>query len=198
MIGDLELDVMVKSYQLIKSLDTDERGRVLRWLIGKFDQQQSVGSFVQKKNETGDPSYYMDDDQASSLHVKRNGSSKTVASTHIEAISTDIVNYSIHGLFDRIQTKTDVARVLLVAAYLQERGQGEELGSRPINKELKSVKRGIKNITQAINSLLNKDPQLLVMTRKTTTSQQGKKKYKVTDLGISKVKEALVSGVLKV
>ncbi len=206
MIGDLELDVMKQSYQLIRDLGDDEKKRVIQWLVGKFDLL-NTNAFARTIHKMEDSTLGVSAEQ---VVVHRAPKQKEVeqevvapAKTkekQVEVIATELTSYSIQGLFERVSTKTDVARVLLVAAYLQERDKSgvAELGSRQINKELKSIGRGIKNITQAINSLLKKEPKLLLMTRKTTSSQQGKKKYRVTELGMEKVREALVSGVLKV
>ena len=205
MIGDLELNVMGESYDLIKDLSDDQKKRVIQWLVGKFDlfNTNSFEKAISKMEEStyGNVSFEVAKTPVLSANTtlpKASSASRTNIAPNVEIISTDLISYSIHGLFERVKTKTDVARVLLVAAYLQEKQNGEELGSRQINKELKSIGRGIKNITQAINSLLKKEPALLIMTRKTTESQQGKKKYMVTDLGMQKVNESLINGSLKV
>ncbi len=182
-----------------------KKKRVIQWLVGKFDlfNTNSFEKAITKMEEStyGISAPEVISKKAAPTSVSSQKPAKLLQKevpTSVEIISTDLISYSIHGLFERVKTKTDVARVLLVAAYLQEKYNGEELGSRQINKELKSIGRGIKNITQAINSLLKKDPALLIMTRKTTDSQQGKKKYVVTDLGMQKVNEALINGSLKV
>ena len=196
---DLELNVMSQTYQLIRNLKDGEQRRVINWLADRFEVGQ-VGSVAPSQTVVS----RMEESSRPTKAAKPSAARKSAVLVatempgDVEAIVTELTNYSIQGLFERVQTKTDVARVLLVAAYLQERGGADELGSRSINKELKSVGRGIKNITQAINSLLKKDPALLVMLRKTTKSQQGKKRCRVTELGMQKVKEALTTGVLKV
>ena len=207
MIGEIE--VLSKSYDLIKHLDDDEKRRVIQWLVSKFDllktnvfqgaiqklDEQSLGGMSVVPVTGSEVSSSVSNTTTFSAPARSEASEVNILK---EVVTPDLTGYSISGLFDRVHTKTDVARVLLVAAYLQEKGVSDELGSRQINKELKNIGRGIKNITQAINSLLKKEPQLLKMTRKTTTSQQGKKKYVVTKLGIEKVKESLKSGLLKV
>ena len=195
---DVELNVMSQTYQLLRNLKDGEQRRVINWLAdrlhigskGGIAPSQTVVSRVEASTRAAKSTRDSGSRKAAAVVAEMPGD--------VEAIVTELTNYSIQGLFERVQTKTDVARVLLVAAYLQERGGADELGSRSINKELKSVGRGIKNITQAINSLLKKDPALLVMLRKTTKSQQGKKRCRVTELGMQKVKEALTTGVLKV
>ena len=209
MIGDLELDVMGKSYDLLKDLNDGEKRRVIQWLVNKFGLLNTsvFQGTIQKLDENSlggtHPVSIISAPVAKTAPITRKAASPPKESSSNKGIVTEVVvpdltGYSVSGLFDRVRSKTDVARVLLVAAYLQEKGNGVELGSRQINKELKNIGRGIKNITQAINSLLKKDPQLLKLTRKTTSSQQGKKKYLVTPLGMEKVKESLKSGYLKV
>ncbi len=196
MIGDPELAVMARAYDIIKDLGMEERRRVIQWLTNKLGLEagKTTMPVVSLPINYGYPlpggSEAFSNQNGHGSGHEEDGTSK--------AVSSDLTAYSVQGLFDRIKMKTDVARVLLVASYLQEKDPATELGSRPINKELKKIGHGIKNITQAINSLLKKEPELLVMTRKTTSSQQGKKKYHVTDLGMQKAKEALKTGLLKV
>lgn len=196
MIGDPELAVMARSYDIIKDLGIEERKRVIQWLTSKLGIEANTLAQPMVPFPINYPT-----GSASSNQMDNGSTASTGTNTGItlsENTATDLSAFSVQGLFDRIKMKTDVARVLLVAAYLQDKDPSTELGSRPINKELKKIGHGIKNITQAINSLLKKDPELLVMTRKTTNSQQGKKKYQVTDLGMQKTREALKSGLLKV
>lgn len=204
MTGDFEIEVMAKSYDLIKNLEDAEKRRVIQWLVNKFDLLSSTAfqSTIQKLDEQSlegsHPVAVSRVFEAPAQKVKVAEPRKLPPPVAKQVVMPELTGYSVMGLFDRVHTKTDVARVLLVGAYLQAEGNDVELGSRQINKELKNIGRGIKNITQAINSLLKKEPKLLKMTRKTTNSQQGKKKYVVTPLGMEKVKESLKTGVLKI
>ena len=49
----------------------------------------------------------------------------------------------------------------------------------------------VTNITVAINSLMNRKPQLMIQTRKEGTSQQAHKKYKVSAEGLNAVKKMI-------
>jgi hypothetical protein len=78
----------------------------------------------------------------------------------------------------------DQERVLLVATFLQEKNNKQNLTAFEINTELKHLGHSVNNITSAISGLINSKPQLMIQLRKEGKSKQAKKKYKVTREGI--------------
>ncbi len=85
--------------------------------------------------------------------------------------------------------------VLAAAYWLQEVNGHDELNSQTINTELKHLGHGVKNITQCLTDLKNKKPQLVIQLRKSGSSQQARKKYKVTKAGIAETKTMLTRAV---
>ena len=81
----------------------------------------------------------------------------------------------------------------MVASYLQEAKNLSELTGREINKELTHLGHGIKNITAAINSLMNKKPKLMIQTHKAGKAKQAQKKYKVTTEGLAAARKMISS-----
>ncbi|MCX6583617.1 MAG: hypothetical protein NT166_25870 [Candidatus Aminicenantes bacterium] len=90
---------------------------------------------------------------------------------------------TIDDLFLRANAKKVSHRILLVAAYLQEKGNLHELASLDINSQLKELGYGVPNITTLINGLLKKKPPQIIVTRKEGDTKQSRRKFKVTEKG---------------
>jgi len=99
----------------------------------------------------------------------------------------------IADLFDAANPKTEPEKVLVVAFWFQEiQGQGD-VDSQSLNTELKNLGHGIGNITRALDNLINRKPRLMIQTRKSGSSQQARKRFKVTTEGI-KAARAMLEG----
>jgi hypothetical protein len=102
---------------------------------------------------------------------------------------------NIENLFLAADIKSVGSRILLAAAYLQEKHEYDEMSSYDINSRLKKLGYGVSNITTAINTLLNKKTPLMMQTKKDGTSKQAKRKFKVTEEGLELAKSFLKSAV---
>ncbi|NJL15640.1 MAG: hypothetical protein HC913_23330 [Microscillaceae bacterium] len=80
---------------------------------------------------------------------------------------------------------------MLVAAYLQEKKNQGEITSAAINKELKNVGQGIANVTTSMKQLEKRQPAMIIQTAKEGSTQQARKKFKVTTEGISHVQDMI-------
>jgi hypothetical protein len=100
---------------------------------------------------------------------------------------------TIADLFSEVQVTTDVQRVLIAAAYLQEKDGKADLTGREINSELTHLGHGSTNITRDLNALMNRKPRLVIQTRKEGTTKQAQKKYRITTEGLKVVRD-LISG----
>jgi hypothetical protein len=177
MLIDPEIEAIVKSYEVIKDLDSASKRRVISWLVNKFDLSGEL--------------------PAMKSGVSRNITQAGPGLSAIE-LPEDLTGFeTAEELYNQIATKTEPEKVLVVAAYLQEKLDLQELGGRRINTELKRMNQGVKNITAAISSLTKKKPALMSQNKKEGASPQAKKKYHVTEEGVKKVNEALPKGRLK-
>jgi hypothetical protein len=80
----------------------------------------------------------------------------------------------------------------LVAAYwVQVHGGQETWGAQQLNKELKNLGHGLTHIAQALSSNMNKQPKRVIQLKKSGSSQQARKTYKVTTEGIKFVQKML-------
>ncbi len=90
---------------------------------------------------------------------------------------------TIDDLFLMATAKKVSHRILLVAAYLQEKGNLHEVSSLDINSQLKKLGYGVSNITTLINGLLKKTPPQIIVTKKEGDTKQSRRKFKVTEKG---------------
>ena len=82
----------------------------------------------------------------------------------------------------------------LVAAYWIQVCQGaENFSGFLINKELTNLGHRLPNVTNALSSLINMKPQLVLQLKKTGKTPQARKTYKLSKSGIDKVEE-MISG----
>ena len=87
---------------------------------------------------------------------------------------------------------TTVSDSALVAAYwVQEQSDQNNFVSQDVNKELKHLGKGAKNITSALKHMMDLDPALVMQVRKSGKSQQARKIYKITDAGMRRVREMI-------
>ena len=98
---------------------------------------------------------------------------------------------TIADLYHAASPKTDGEKALVVAYWSQEIQGEKEFTSQAVNAELKGLGHGVANITSALSDLMAKKPYMVIQTHKSGTSQQARKKYKITDAGIRRVKEML-------
>jgi hypothetical protein len=98
---------------------------------------------------------------------------------------------SIETLFLSSNTKTVGSKVLLAAAYLQEKLNFEEISSFDVNSRLKKMGYGVSNISNTLNTLIKKDPPLMIQTKKEGDSKQAKRKFRVTEEGLQEARTYL-------
>lgn len=101
---------------------------------------------------------------------------------------------SVGELYDAAGPVSDASRVLVVAYWLQYHQGATDVESQAINTELKHMGHGIGNITRAFSALKSQKPALVIQTRKEGTTQQARKRFKVTGEGQKAVEKMLARG----
>lgn len=95
-------------------------------------------------------------------------------------------------LFDAAKPTNGLERIL-VGAYFYQVVKGEaDFDSQSLNTQLKHLGYPSANITRDMQSLVNRSPKLVIQTRKEGTTQQARKKFRLTTEGVRQV-EALLS-----
>jgi len=96
---------------------------------------------------------------------------------------------NVAALFDAASPGTDSDKLLVVAYWFQIiRGDGE-LDSQSLNSELKNLGYPIGNITRAVSALGSSTPRLVMQIKKSGTSRQARKKFRLTVEGIRRVEQ---------
>jgi hypothetical protein len=168
-----ELEAMGKVAQALKDLDPAARQRVFAWANAAFNL--GSGSAIAPKKLTFSA--------LPTIVAAEQGQSEVPRPTFD----------SIADLYSLVQPQGDAERAL-IAGYWFQVVQGEaDFDSQSVNTELKHLGHGISNITQALSGLINRKPQLVIQTRKSGSSQQARKRYKITHAGQQAV-ERLIRG----
>ena len=99
----------------------------------------------------------------------------------------------IADLYAAAEPKGDAEKALVAAYWVQQIKGSGDFDAATINKELKHLGHGVGNITAALGSLIARKPNLVIQTRKAGTSQQARKRYKLTTEGLKYVDNMIQS-----
>jgi len=163
---DLETQAMSQIIEAFEPLDDVTRARVLRWAADRFHVQLRVG--VQTAST---PQPTRDEDTPETFP-------------------------DIATLYDAANPVTQGDKALVVAYWIQVIGGSEDWESQTVNTMLKNLGHGAANITDALNTLIDQSPRLVIQTRKSGTTKQARKRYRMTTEGVKKVKSMLSKGAL--
>jgi hypothetical protein len=87
-------------------------------------------------------------------------------------------------VFAESDVKKSTAKILLMAAFLQERQDFKEITSYDISFRLKRIKQPVSNISSLINGILKKKPPLIVEIEQEDQAKHSRKKFKITKMGV--------------
>lgn len=90
-------------------------------------------------------------------------------------------------LFHRANPVTNAQRALVASYWLSQRGEGVSFSGQELNGLLKNLGYQIPNITDAVSQCMRERPALIIQTRKSGSSQQARKSYRITDAGQRRV-----------
>jgi hypothetical protein len=82
-------------------------------------------------------------------------------------------------------------RALAVGYYQQVVQGAQDLDAQALNAELKHLGHGLSNVTATLSLLINQKPNLLIQTKKMGSGQQARKRYRLTNAGMVRVREML-------
>ncbi len=97
-------------------------------------------------------------------------------------IAADLPEY-----FNHAQPRTSSEKALVVAAWLQAVQGSSDFDSGSVNRELKNLGHPSSNITRDFDDLIGRKPKMVVQTRKSGSSKQARKLYRVTHEGLVEV-----------
>lgn len=164
-----ELDAMKTIASELAKLDDAGVKRVLRWAADAFGAKATIPAAP--------------------------GVSTTSQSNGAGSLNADLKSKfpTLADFFAAAAPSQENDKALLVGYWTQFILGEAEFDAQSINKELKNLGHGVANITSAFDSLMARKPQLVLQTRKSGTSKQARKLYKLTLEGQRAV-ERIVGG----
>jgi hypothetical protein len=171
---DPEIIAMNKVLNIFRILDNEKRKRIIHWLKDRF------GLTVDK------PPHAL----TQPLNIKKQTKSKPIVKEEPEKAVKPLEKRGIKqydtvlDLFSEARVKKSTDKILLMAAYLQERHNFKEITTYDINFRLKRIKHGVTNISSIINGILKGKPQLLDEIKNKEQTKHARRKFKVTEEGL--------------
>jgi hypothetical protein len=157
-----ELNALQQIAAALKPLDEQARVRVLQWAFGHFGGGSSGNA-------------------ASAFPT--GGRDSTSGGQRFETFAE---------LFEAAQPSTDWEKALVASYWAQVCQSQPSFASQALNDSLKNLGHGVSNITDALTTLKEDRPALILQLKKSGTSQQARKTYKLTQEGIRRV-QSLIS-----
>lgn len=154
---DNELHAMGELSRLLETLEQDQRARVLRWALSRYS------SSTLSDETTPD-----DGAQKAKEAGVNNG---------------DDSFESFADFYHSLRVNDNSSRALAAAYWISTINGGESFQSQALNSLLKDLGFGVSNITDALSANMKENPKLIVQVRKSGSSKQARKSYKITDAG---------------
>jgi hypothetical protein len=156
-----EIEAMKKIADALESLDDAARQRALHWALSRYRGSKPSEGMAQSAISSG-----------------AGGESRTDAATFD----------SFAELFEATNPTMEREKALVAGYWIQvcEENAGG-FPSQTLNGRLKDLGHGIGNITEALTQLKTERPALVLQLKKSGTTQQARKTYKLTQEGIKRV-----------
>lgn len=155
-----EVTAMKEVAEALKKLSPEAAGRVVRWAMDAYRVAPAKAGARPPGSGPGT--------------VDREGSSGNGDGLQFDTLAE---------LFAAADPQTDVDKALVTAYWSQFKEGAGEFTAAQINKALKDLGHGVANITSAFDNLKAKKPALVIQLKKSGTSRQARKTYKVTVAG---------------
>jgi hypothetical protein len=193
MYPDNEINALSKVYESLKELNNDQVKRIIDWVTGKFNLDKYPDLKAVERKVGPSPAPAASDETAVKPVKKRRGRppAKTKLTTGEEQPETEASGIPVFMRYDTFEdlfwasnAKTITAKILLAAAYLQEKKNIKEFGSSDLNAMMKKIGQVVQNISASINVLLMKKPPLLIQAGKSEAKKHARRAYCVTEEGL--------------
>jgi hypothetical protein len=166
-MSDPEIDAMSAVATALSELDDAARARVLRWAVERYGVSvPSAGRSAERGGSGG-------------------GSQIRSGEISDEEIAHQAPTYEHFAeLFAAASPRTNEDKALVAAYWVQVVRVHDSWPSRLLNVELKNLGHSIPNITEALSANMRKKPQRVIQLKKSGSSRQAPKTYKVTHEGL--------------
>lgn len=162
-----ELTILAQVSEAIATLDEEARRRVITWLAQKYGA--GAGHAAQP------------------LAVPKGGS----WTSHSEELANSSPWNDFADFFSEVCPESDVEKAL-AAGFWRHKVLGEQTFSGgAINGALKDLGHQLSNVTVSLNRAIKQKPSLAIQVKKSGSSKQGRKTYKLTAAGMSYVEKMI-------
>ncbi len=196
MLPDDEISSLSKVYESLKGLNNAQVKRILDWVNGKFalDKQPGLKAAEREVEPAAEQPVPVESAEAAVIPVKKRRGRPPVKAklaveeeqpgTAVPGMPVFMKFDSFEDLFFSSNAKTITAKILLAAAYLQEKKNIREFASSDLSAMLKKIGQVVQNISASINILLTKKPPLLRKAGKPGAKKHARRAYCVTEEGL--------------
>jgi hypothetical protein len=160
MSAENEIKAMGAVSSALQDLDDEARARVLHWAMSHYKVAGPVSR----------PSWAAGVTQAGSVEHERSSAFESFA-----------------DLFNAAGPKTERDKAMVAAYWVQICENAGSFQSQSLNDLLKNLGHGVGNITEALNQLKDDRPALILQLKKSGSSRQARKTYKLTLEGSKRV-----------
>ncbi len=202
---DPEILAMSKSFEALKNLRKSQVKRVVVWISdrcglteGKECEEATFFTLEPEELKTEPVEEaeveVEDEDEFEDEEIKGKKESKRgrKSDKDNEKEKKDLTDFdTVLDLFAESKVSKASSKILLMAAFLQEKQGFKEVSSYDINFRLRRIGHGIQNISSAINTVLKKKPALMIEVDKNSSERQSRRRLKVTPEGIKAARKLL-------
>ncbi|NEY34697.1 hypothetical protein GTU99_21260 [Streptomyces sp. PRKS01-65] len=165
-MSDPEIGAMSAIAGALHDLEEGAQGRVLRWAAERYGVTLSSPATRNGLKGASEPEEEVD---------RASDEETTAEAPKFEHFAE---------LFHAAAPKTDVDRALVAGYWFQAILGNAYFQSAALNKELKNLGHGLKNVTESLKYNQEKKPARVIQLRKMGNSRQGRKQYKLTHEGL--------------
>jgi hypothetical protein len=203
MYHDHDINALNTVYESLKGLNNAQIRRILDWVASKFELDKKPGLKAVEREEASTPQPEpLPGPSPTPVEVvepaveplkKRRGRKpgkkrRIVEETPPQPVESEITGFIKYDTFEDLllftNAKTNTAKILLAAAFLQEKTNLKEFESYDISTLFKKIGEEVNQPSSAINNLMSKKPPLLLQTGTQGTGLKSRRKFRVTEEGL--------------
>lgn len=173
-----EFSAIQAVHAALQDLDDEARTRVLTYIVSLLGIDTKAGIGRTPVQSAGAASGVEDDPEGAAP---------------AEAAKGSPTFGSFAELYAAASPKSNAEKALVVGYWLQVCQSADSFTAASANKELTHLGHKIANITDAIDQMKSQKPMLILQLKKSGSSQQARKLYKVSHEGVKRV-EAMIRG----
>ncbi len=184
MNNEPEINTLKIISNALKDLNPQERKRIIKWAKDRFGvTRDKPPSKVLRtgKIKTGSIKAALEFSAVQKSKITEEKAQKTVTRVRKKKIKDF---ETVLDLFSTAVPKTSTEKVVLMAAYLQEKQAFQEITPYDISFRLKRINYGVSNTSYVISEILKRKPSLMVEIKTEDQTKSSRKKLRLTRKGL--------------